>query len=216
MMKQIQRLGLIVILIHFSCKSTSPVITAQTNLEKSSMMNGTTELDVWINKSLIAGIPLRANDSLSIILANSGMMQDTARVIRRDLNLPSPAMHFSFYRKTDGKAFSQDHSPELLRLRTAYHDNFGPGLYTEEGMVSGALSNILMVEFERGTPEARIKEILNAHNAVKFFRWRGRVYHVEFDKGIGYDILKKAKKLFAFEEIQSVEHRTKVINSHTR
>lgn len=179
------------------------------------MMNGTTELDVWINKSLIAGIPSRANDSLSLLLVHLGLMPDTARVIRRDLMLPSPSVHFSFYRKTDGKAFSQDHSPELLRLRTAYHTNFGPGLYTEEGMIYGALSNILMVEFERGTPEARIEEILNSYEAVKFFRWRGRVYHVEFDIGIGYDILKKAKKLFAYEEIQTVEHRTKVINNHT-
>ncbi|GGH64795.1 hypothetical protein [Phaeocystidibacter marisrubri] len=199
-----------------SCKTVVPEVTAQTNLEVNSMVSGSSELEIWINRTLVVGTVMPGMDSLSCLLEELDLEADTDRVVRYRIDVhPQPSISYSFYKRNDRAPIDSKHSRALAELRSAYFDNFGMGLYDENGIAYGVFSNIITVDFAPRTPVDRIDQILNTHEATRFFRWRENTYHVEFSKGIGYDILEVAKSLLNYDEVTGVNHRIRVINSPT-
>lgn len=200
-----------ILLFIVSCKSVASVISSKINLEKHTMIQGDQEVKIWIDLSIISGI-VGDNylnlDSVSAVLEDLNLEEDTSPVIRRDIIIhPIPTSDFAFFKRTDNEPFSQENSPELEKLRTLYWNNFGPGIYNENGIISGILSYSVTVYFESHTSQDRINEILSLSKATKFFRQVENGYHVEFPKSWGYKVIDVAKQIFEFQEVKSVEHK---------
>lgn len=187
-------------------------------LEEYTIMTGEQETKIWIDRSIIAGIVHDSYpnlDSVSQVLHDLKLEWDTSPVLRTSPEMTPSTSHFTFIKRTDGKPISQENSPEFEKLREQFGDNFGPGIFNENGIILGVLSNSITVYFERGTSQDRINEILTLSKATKFIEVRENQYHAEFPKSLGYEVIAIAKYIFNFKEVSSVENKINVIIRHT-
>lgn len=204
------------LLISVSCKTVTPEVADESSLELSAMVQGNVVKKVWIDKSLVVGIVMPNMDSLPELLNDNNLEPHVDRVIRIQLgSYPTSSINYSFYSRTDGESINTQYSQELQELRSAYGDHFGVGIYNEQGIIVGVLSNSITVDFERRTPISTIDSILSEPKPVRFFRWRDNTYYVEYEKGIGYELLNVAQSLLEYDNVESISHQINVINSHS-
>ena len=189
--------------------------TWQRKLEPHAMMFGNEEQIIKIDRYVVAAqVPssLEPDDPLAETLRELDLEWVTPQKDEIAIDpIPGAQYHFALIKKRDGSAFGPNDYAALQVLQEKHAIPAGPAIFYDNGLVWGILPHYLMVYTKRLTPADKIDEIFQkAHRAVQT---NPDIYHVEFDRSIGYDILEVGQEFYDLQEVTLVEHPLWVITS---
>lgn len=124
---------------------------------------------------------------------------------------PGAQYHFVLIKKRDGSAFGPSDYAGLQVLQEKHAIPAGPAIFYDNGLVWGILPHYLLVYTKRLTPADKIDTIFQQANRA--VQTTPDLFHVEYDRSIGYDILEIGQQYYDLEEVRLVEHPLWVITS---
>ena len=186
-------------------------------LESHPMMFGSEEQIIQIDRYVVAAqVPssLEPDEALTKTLRELELEWVTPQEGEIAIDpTPGAQYYFVLIKKRDGTAFGPSDYAGLQVLQENHAIPAGPAIFYDNGLVWGILPHYLMVYTNRLTPADKVDTIFQQANCA--VQTTPDLFHVEYDRSIGYDILEIGQQYYDLEEVTLVEHPLWVINSFT-